>query len=55
MVFSVTEQLSITLQSSNIFAATPYFHRLRSDSTFDSFYKSVVEVGKALTDKPALP
>ena len=64
VVFSATEQLSVTLQShsinaqqaiSAVNAATQYFHRLRSDSSYDNFYKSVVEASTDLTNKPALP
>ena len=51
ITFSATEQLSVTLQShdinaqqatSAVNAATQYFHILRSDSSYDNFYKSVV-------------
>lgn len=64
IVFSATEQLSVTLQNhdinaqqaiSAVNAAARYFQRLRSHSSFDSFYKAVVEAAKDLTDKPALP
>ena len=64
MVFSATEQLSVTLQShdinaqqatSAVTAVTQYFYRLRSDSSFNNFYGSVVEAAKELTDKPTLP
>ena len=64
VVFSATEQLSVTLQChsinaqqaiSAVNAAIQYFHRLRSDSSYDTFYKSVVEASTDLTDKPALP
>ena len=64
VIFSATEQLSVTLQShdinaqqaiSAVNAASQYFHRLRSDSSYDNFYKSVVEAATDLTDKPVLP
>lgn len=57
VVFSATEQLPVTLQShdinpqqaiSAVNAATQYFHRLRYDSSYDSFNKSVVEASKDL-------
>ena len=64
VIFSATEQLSVTLQShdinaqqaiSAVNAASQYFHRLRSDLFYDNFYKSVVEAATDLTDKPVLP
>lgn len=37
-------------------AATQYFHGLRSDTSYDNFYKSIVEEAFTdLSDKPALP
>ena len=63
IIFSAIEQLPVTLQShdinaqqatSGINAAMQYLHRLRSDSSYDKFYKSVVGASTDLTDKGAL-
>ena len=64
LVFSPTEQLSVTLQSHDINAqqtvsatkaTKEYPQRLRSDSTFEHFYKGVVADTENLTDEPTLP
>ena len=64
LVFSPTEQLSVTLQSHNINAqqavsatkaTKEYLQRLRSDSAFEHFYKGVVADAENLTDEPTLP
>ena len=64
LVFSPTEQLSVTLQSHDINAqqavsatkaTKEYLQRLRSDSAFEHFYKGVVADAENLTDEPTLP
>ena len=64
LVFSGTEQLSTTLQSSNLNsqeamsaanAANNYLRRLRSDSAFTDFYKKTVKEADGLTEEPKLP
>ena len=64
LVFSATEQLSRTLQSSSINAqeasmassGTKHFLiRQRTESSFDHFYRTVVEEAKDLTMPPTLP
>ena len=60
LVFSASEQLSVTLQSHDINAqqavsaanATKnYLQRLRSQAAYETFYKDVVIKGKDLTDE----
>ena len=64
LLFSGTEQLSISLQRKNITIqellsavelSIQYLQRLRSDNSFDAFYEQVVEEAKELTDPPVLP
>ncbi len=64
LFFSPTEQLSKTLQATNTMlqdtqsAATvtqTFIKRQRSDEAFDSFFKSVIEASKNLTEGPQLP
>ena len=64
LVFSATEQLSKTLQSSSITAheahmavaaVKRFLQRQRIESSFDHFYRSVVEESKDLTMPPTLP
>ena len=64
LVFSATEQLSKALQSSSITAHEAYMavavvkrflQRQRIESSFDYFYRSVVEESKDLTMPPTLP
>ena len=53
VIFSATEQLSVTLQShdinaqqatSAVNAASQYFHRLRSDSSYDNFTSPLLKL-----------
>lgn len=64
LVFSATEQLSKTLQSSSITAQEAYMaaaaakrflKRQRMESSFEYFYRTVVEESKDLTMPPTLP
>ena len=63
-MFSATEQLSKTLQSSSITAHEAYMavaavkrflQRQRTESSFDYFYHSVAEESKDLIMPPTLP
>lgn len=64
VVFSATEQLSITLQGTDTSLqqavqaaklAIAYMERQRSDAAYDSFYSHMLAKSKSLTDQPALP
>ena len=64
LVFAMTEQLSITLQSKDITAqeatngvnlALRFFHRQRCDTSFAELYKQTLEEAKDLTQPPVLP
>lgn len=64
LVFSITEQLSLTLQNSHLNAqeaisaakaTQSYLKRLRCDTEFNQFYQNTVEEAKDLTDEPVLP
>ena len=64
LVFSATEQLSITLQGTDTSLqqavqaaklAIAYMERQRSDAAYDSFYSHVLAKSESLTDQPALP
>jgi len=64
LVFSATEQLSITLQGTDTSLqqavqaaklAITYMERQRSDGAYDSFYSHVLAKSKGLTDQPTLP
>ena len=64
LVFAGSEQLSITLQGKDTTIqeaitaselAVRHLQRLRSDSSFDTFYASVVESANDLTSPPSLP
>lgn len=64
LVFSVTEQLSVTLQGHDVNAqqavsaakaTKEYLQRLRSHTTYEHFYKTVVTDSANLTDEPTLP
>ena len=64
VIFSGTEQLSLTLQSKETTIqegtmaaelAIQYLERQRSDSSFAYFYSKVVEDSKDLTSPPTLP
>ena len=64
LVFSATEQLSVTLQNSDLnaqqvmsaaTAALDHLERLRSDSTFIQFYQGTLKEAEGLTEEPKLP
>ena len=64
LVFSATEQLSITLQGTDTSLqqavkaaklAVHYMERQRSDAAYDSFYSYVLAKSESLTDQPTLP
>ena len=64
MIFSGTEQLSLTLQGKDTTIqegtmaaelAIQYLLRLRPDASFDQFYAKVVEDSKDVTSPPMLP
>ena len=62
LVFSATEQLSRTLQSSNVqeatmaaSAAARFLHRQRLESSFEYFYHLTVEEAKDLTQPSTIP
>ena len=64
LIFSGTEQTSISLQSKNVSAqealtcsavAKSYLRRLRSEESFSHFYSGVVKESETLTEKPTLP
>ena len=64
LVFSATEQLSVTLQGHDINAqqavsaakaTKEYLQRLRSQSAYEHFYKAVVTDSEGLTNEPTLP
>jgi len=64
LIFSGSEQLSLTLQGKDITVeeaivsaklTVSYLERLRSDTSFDNFYKGVLEASKELTSPPTLP
>ena len=64
LIFSATEQTSVMLQGKNtslqealncVEMATGYLKKLRSDESFDRFYKATVEEAKTYTDDPTLP
>ena len=64
LVFHPTEQLSKTLQATNtmlqdaqsaVTVTQAFIQRQRSDEAFDSFFKSVIEASKDLTEGPQLP
>ena len=64
LVFSATEQLSITLQGKDTSLqqavqaaklAIAYMERQRSDAAYDSFYSHVLAKLERLTDQPTLP
>ena len=64
LIFSITEQLSVTLQGSNrnvqeassaAIVARTFLERQRSDSAFLSFYQSVLKEAQPVTDGPVLP
>ena len=64
LVFSAIEQLSVTLQGHDInakqavsaaTATKEYLQRLRSHTTYENFYKTVVTDPANLTNEPNLP
>lgn len=64
MIFSVSEQLSITLQRRDINAqeavkavnqAKSFFGRHRSDSAFNGFFQTITKEAEDLTQPPTLP
>lgn len=64
LVFSATEQLSLSLQGKDITMqdaiqasnlTIKYLERQRSDEAFDHFYDHLVEISKELTSEPSLP
>ena len=64
LIFSATEQLSLTLQSIDTCIqeavtasklAIHFLERQRTDGAYDCFYNSVLCESKDLTDEPALP
>ena len=64
LVFSATEQLSITLQGTDTSLqqavqaaklAVHYMERQRNDAAYDSFYSYVLAKSESLTDQPTLP
>lgn len=64
LVFTVTEQLSTTLQAKDItsqeasraaVATKSFLHRQRSDTAFASFYHVAVKEAKDFTSEPVLP
>lgn len=64
LIFSAMEQLSKTLQykdinaqevSSAVNAAKRFLERQRDDSAFKSFYSSVIQEARELTEEPVLP
>jgi len=64
LLFSVTEQLSCTLQGKDttcqeakeaVILSVNYFKRLRSDEEFTKFYSRVLKSSEGLTDVPVLP
>ena len=64
LIFSATEQLSITLQGKNTTIqeaiqasklAVSFLERQRCDAAYDSFYSRIVTDSKDITDDPTLP
>ncbi len=64
LIFSATEQLSLTLQSKNTTIqevvmsselAVAFLERQRSQSAFELFYDRVLKESRNLTSEPALP